>query len=273
MKFGTFIMRRLHSFLGVALVIFLIEHLQTNALAVLTPKGQGFISAVNFLHSIPFLGLVEILTLGLPFLIHIFWGFYYLVHVRYNVLPGNKKSPRLSRFVDNWLFYFQRGTALLLIIGVIWHVYDMRFSKYPVKSNGQFFVRVDKSLADIHQGQVISPTVLRGDITKATGKSTWQKELQARPLSNNQVIIETPTSGEAVLWNVWQTMRFPFMAGMYTVFVVLAVFHAFHGLYTAAVKWGLFVTNRRLRIWRAVTLCLMLVVGCLGLIAVWGMYA
>ena len=79
LKHSRFLMKRVHSFFGLCLVFFLMEHLFTNAQANLTSDGKGFVEAVNFLHSIPMLGLVEILTLGVPFLIHIVWGIAYSI--------------------------------------------------------------------------------------------------------------------------------------------------------------------------------------------------
>ena len=134
-RFGSFLMKRVHSFFGLALTFFLMEHLYTNSQAALTKGGRGFVEAVNFLQSIPHLWLVEVGLLALPFVIHIIWGFALIAKSRMNSKKGDGSVPSLGHFRKNRAFTWQRITALLLTIGVIWHVYDMRFSRFPMTSH------------------------------------------------------------------------------------------------------------------------------------------
>ncbi len=71
-----FIWRRAHSLTGIWLVLFLIEHLFTNSQAALYigDDGLGFVSSVNWLKNLPYLQVIEIFLLGVPFLIHGIWG-------------------------------------------------------------------------------------------------------------------------------------------------------------------------------------------------------
>ena len=62
----AFLWRRLHSIAGLWLVIFIISHLFTNSQAALLigDDGQGFINAVNAIHNLPYLPLIEIAVGG-----------------------------------------------------------------------------------------------------------------------------------------------------------------------------------------------------------------
>jgi len=57
---NEFLRRRLHSLAGLFFVLFLFEHIFTNSKAALFlgDDGAGFITMVNFFHSLPFLPLI-----------------------------------------------------------------------------------------------------------------------------------------------------------------------------------------------------------------------
>src|SRR5271170_4851053 len=73
---SAFVWRRLHSLMGLWLVLFLMEHLLTNSQAALLlgENGKMFVQMVNSLHNLPYLQVIEIFLLGVPFLIHMVWG-------------------------------------------------------------------------------------------------------------------------------------------------------------------------------------------------------
>src|ERR1700719_477349 len=77
----AFIWRRAHSLTGLWLVLFLIEHLIVNSQAALFvgDNGNGFVNAVNSIKDLPYLPVIEIFLLGVPFLIHGLWGIKYLL--------------------------------------------------------------------------------------------------------------------------------------------------------------------------------------------------
>lgn len=58
----AFIWRRLHSLMGLWLVLFLIEHLLTNSQAALWlgDNGRGFVNMVNAIHNLPYLEVIEL---------------------------------------------------------------------------------------------------------------------------------------------------------------------------------------------------------------------
>ncbi|MES2122460.1 MAG: hypothetical protein V4492_06755, partial [Chlamydiota bacterium] len=131
---GAFIWRRLHSLMGLWLVLFLIEHLLTNSQAALWlgDNGKGFVDMVNMLHNLPYLEVIELTLLGVPFAIHMVWGVQYLMTAQSNSgsSDGSKPSLPLRR---NKAYSWQRITSWILLIGVIAHVAKFRFIEYPEK--------------------------------------------------------------------------------------------------------------------------------------------
>ena len=130
----AFIWRRLHSLMGLWLVLFLMEHLLTNSQAALWlgDNGQGFVSMVNALHNLPYLQVIEVGLLGIPLLIHMIWGVQYL-------LTGKKNSGRSDGSVPhipssrNRAYTWQRITSWILLVCLIGHVVKFRFLEYPEK--------------------------------------------------------------------------------------------------------------------------------------------
>ena len=187
---GTFIWRRIHSLVGLWLVLFLIEHLLTNSQAALLlgNNAQGFVRMVNLLHNFPHLEAVEIILLGVPLLIHLAWGVRYLITARFNSLPGFKRSPSLSRYSRNHAYTWMRITAVIVGVGVVLHVVQFRFLRYPVILNqGEesfYFSRItmDDGLYTLskrmgftlYEGQKIQET------REQLEKRSAEKKLQAR---------------------------------------------------------------------------------------------
>ena len=130
---GSFIWRRIHSLVGLWLVLFLIEHLLTNSQAALLlgNNAQGFVRMVNLLHNFPHLEAVEIILLGIPLLIHLAWGVRYLFTSRPNSFPGLKRFPSLPRYSRNHGYTWMRITAVIVGVGVVLHVIQFRFLNYP----------------------------------------------------------------------------------------------------------------------------------------------
>ncbi len=133
---NAFIWRRLHSLLGLALVLFLIEHLLTNSQAALMigDDGAGFIKSVNWIHGLPFLPAIEVGMLLIPFSIHILWGIKYLRTSKPNSWWGSGANPTLTSYPRNHAYTWQRLTSWFLIIAVGWHVWEMRFEQQPAKA-------------------------------------------------------------------------------------------------------------------------------------------
>ncbi|MCB1107594.1 MAG: succinate dehydrogenase [Chlamydiia bacterium] len=144
----AFVWRRLHSLLGLWIVIFLIEHLLTNSQAALLigANGEGFIRAVNFLKNLPYLHVIEIVLLGVPIFMHMVWGIRVLMTSKMNSFSSKGNRPTLNRYARNHAYSWQRITSWLLLIGIIAHVGYMRFYMYPkgveLGENNAYFVRI-----------------------------------------------------------------------------------------------------------------------------------
>lgn len=112
-----FFNRKLHSLLGLfPISFFLLEHLLTNSLAILSP-GR-FNSAVIFLQSIPYLTVLEIIFIALPLTIHGLYGLYLVYLAKNNLFSYS--------YVRNWMFYLQRLSAVITLIFVLVHVWQLR---------------------------------------------------------------------------------------------------------------------------------------------------
>lgn len=116
-KERSFINRRLHSLLGVIPVgFFLIEHLYSNF--TITKGIQEFIQQVEWLWSLPFLPILEILLIFLPLMYHAIYGLYIAFQAKNNV-------TQYGTF-RNFMFMLQRVTGVITLIYVVWHVWQTR---------------------------------------------------------------------------------------------------------------------------------------------------
>lgn len=320
-----FISRRLHSLLGIWLVLFLIEHLLTNSQAALLfgQDGSGFIRMVNHLEAIPFLPVVELLLLAVPFALHIIWGIKYLLTSKGNAHPTDGSTPQLTQYPRNHAFSWQRLTAWALIIGVVAHVVQMRFLRYPEEvriggTESEYMVRVqldpglytmadrmgiklydqpmiaERQIAfarEVTAASLVLPLERAHLVVESQGsglsqegaryydqietllfEQSWLRAASAKKLAPNAVLAVANQPGIAFLLVMRDVMRNPWMIGLYTILVLIAVYHAFNGLWTASIVWGVTLTARSQLLWKRVCLLLMVVIGFLGLAAVWGTY-
>jgi succinate dehydrogenase / fumarate reductase cytochrome b subunit len=252
----AFFWRRVHSLVGLALVLFLCEHLLTNSQAALFvgDDGKGFIHGVNFIHSLPYLPVIEILILLVPFIIHILWGIKYLRTSKLNSSPTDGSKPSLGSYARNQLYTWQRITSWLLIIGISAHVLQMRFLRYPEHTS---------------QGGV---QTYRVHVSDDDGLRPVAKRVNARVEEGEQLTITSQDIGTSILFTVRDVMKDPFMMAAYTLLVLLAVFHAFNGLWTFFITWGVNLTPTSQNLFRRVTLSLTLLMGFLGLVSIYGTY-
>lgn len=116
-----FLLRRLHSLAGLLpLGLFLAFHLTVNNAAVKGPEAFNFV--VDSLRSIPYLPLVEMSILGIPFLFH---GLYGLI-ITPNVARTNLGAYSQSR---NWAYFMQRITGIIVFIFLAVHIAQFRFNE------------------------------------------------------------------------------------------------------------------------------------------------
>ncbi len=298
-----FIWRRAHSLTGIWLVLFLIEHLLTNSQAALYigDDGFGFVSSVNWLKNLPYLQFIEIFLLGVPFLIHGIWGVRYLFTGKFNSFQSDGSQPALPQYPRNRAYTWQRLTSWILLVGIIAHVIHMRFIEYPdsVKLNGQQYymlpINLDDGLYTLSKRldfQIYDQTKIqdfKSELPSKPNEPTKKPEemiraqkidqeyrfaaaLEKQSLKKNQILIVSPSFGVAELLMVRDAFKSPLMIFLYTGLVLAACFHAFNGLWTSMISWGVTLTAASQRMMRKITVALMVIVTFLGLAAIWGTY-
>jgi succinate dehydrogenase / fumarate reductase cytochrome b subunit len=256
-----FILRRVHSLLGFWLIIYLAEHLLVNSQAALffQDQGAGFVSAVNQIHALPYLKAIEIVFLALPFLFHGIWGISYALNAKLNAHRTKGGEPQLPQFKRNQAFSWQRITAWLLIVGILAHVIHVRFVNYPIslqKGDETFYavaLKEDNGLPSVAQKLSVK----------------LQKSEEGKP---NQVLALSPNIGTAFFLIVREAFKNPLIVVLYSLLVVAACYHAFNGLWTFTIKWGITLSRRAQKRMRSITTILMGIVIFLGLMSAWGTY-
>lgn len=296
-----FIWKRVHSLMGLWLVLFLLEHLITNSQAALWlgDNGQGFVRMVNALHNLPYLWAIEITLLGVPIAIHMVWGIKYALKAKSNSRKSDGSAPSLPKYGRNRAYTWQRITSWILVFGIIGHVTKFRFLDYPhsVKQGNEaaYFVKLDKdeNLSSVsrklgitlYDAAAVAQEVknlkqksrtISGKQTLAQAKESYEKQeafvnaLQKVSLRSNQVIAESSNFGSVTLLTVRETFKNPFYCILYTIFVLAACFHAFNGLWTFLLSWGLVIRLVAQRSLLKFAIALMGLIAFLGLAAIWG---
>jgi succinate dehydrogenase / fumarate reductase, cytochrome b subunit len=253
-----FLKRRMHSLLGVWLSIFLLEHLFTNSQAALyfQDRGSSFIKAVNQIHEVPYLIVVEIVFLAFPFILHGIWGIYYLWSSKQNSFTLSKKEVSLPMYKRNRAYTWQRVTAIILVPAILLHVYYMRFHRYPLEEEG---IGSKAYVVKVYEDKAL-PKVLEN----LNGKVLSQE--------NGEVKVALPSFGAATFLNVRDTFKSPALVLLYSIFVAAATFHGFNGLWTFLISWGITLSEKAQNYAKVVTNFLMGLVIFFGLFSIWGTY-
>jgi len=310
----AFVWRRLHSLMGLWLVLFLLEHLLTNSQAALLlgENGGGFVRMVNWIHDLPYLAVIELFLIGTPIAIHGILGIKYLFTAKNNAKSSDGSTPSLKEYGRNKAYSWQRITSWILLIGIICHVAKFRFLEYPKSVNqgneSFYFVKIsmDKGLytvaarlgVDLYDDAKIEsakaefakfPNVNRDEnsssdvfnpleqqdlVTKQKQEQDkeWLRALTSRPITKNEVIAVTNSFGTASMMSVRDTFKSPIYVGLYTIFVLAACFHAFNGLWTFMISWGLIFQRAAQKSMVHLCTAIMITIAFLGLAAVWGTY-
>ncbi len=191
--------QRLHSLLGLWIVIFLIEHLLTNSQSALLfgENGMGFIRAVNLIKNLPYLPFIELFLIGVPIVFHGILGIRILMSAKMNSFPGKHTRPTLTKYSRNLAYSFQRITAWILVFGIIAHVGFMRFYMHPsvatIGTQSNYFVRVtmDPGLYTVAQRLKVklynqSAIDKMGQTVRSEAKELEQMEEQVRAVWENR---------------------------------------------------------------------------------------
>jgi succinate dehydrogenase / fumarate reductase, cytochrome b subunit len=137
---NTFILRKLHSLLGIIPIgAFLLEHLLSNFEALKGPAAYG--AQVKFLNSLPMVRVLEWVFIFLPILYHGLYGIWIWLRGKSNVV--------YYPWAGNWMYVAQRWTGLIAILYIGQHVYRQRFSGVSLPEHpGAAFAKVQHELAN-----------------------------------------------------------------------------------------------------------------------------
>ena len=254
----SFIMRRMHSLLGLWLVFYLFQHLLINSQAAFffVDEGSAFIRLVTALEELPYLAVIEVVFLALPFLIHGIWGIFYLRTAKLNAHKTEGNKPMLPQYKRNRGYSWQRITSWILIPLILLHVLQMRFLNRPEA----VFEATEKHFK-LH---IENDVGLKGVIEILNGKIL--------SVESNEALVLVPNAGSAFLLIVRDVFKNPLMVILYSFFVIIACYHAFNGLWTFMITWGVTLTRRSQKRMRTITNVLMTITTIMGLIAAWGIY-
>lgn len=321
LKTGSFALRRIHSLAGLWFLLFLIEHLFTNSQAALWvgDKGKGFVDAVNFIHNLPYLAVIELVLLGIPILTHMMLGIQYALSAKINSLNSDGTKPSLGQYGRNRAYSWQRITSYFLLFMLIFHVARFRFLEYPkqivfgelkhylVKISydpGVYTIasRMNVELYDqdtlnaklmtlTQEKEVNDLKIARNHLieqassfdkkTGALASETQYKEyeLSYRDLLSSfkldqkgDLLADCQDFGTATILTVRDTFKNKIYAGLYTLFVIAAVFHGCNGFWTFLITWGLIFKKAAQKFMVQFSIMMMLLLGFLGLAAIWGTY-
>ncbi len=259
----TFIWRRVHSLMGLWLVVYLCLHLVVNSQAAvwISDEGSGFVRLVNILESLPFLHVLEILLIGIPLAIHLVWGLKRIFTAKTNISGSSGKKPEL-KYSRNQAYTLQRWTSWILLFGIIGHVVQMRFLDEPEKIEIQ---GKRQSLVKLSDDPKLSPLA-----AKIGATIFYPTEMNG--LKPGEVFATADTPGTVMLLSVRDTFKSPTMCVLYTIFLLAAAFHAMNGFWTFLIAWGAILSYRSQKAMIPVSLIGMFVLAFLGLAAIWGSY-
>ncbi|CAM0116792.1 succinate dehydrogenase [Rhabdochlamydiaceae symbiont of Dictyostelium giganteum] len=314
-----FILRRIHSLLGLWLVIFLIEHLLVNSQLALFfgEKETGFIHLVNTIHALPYLPFIEWTLIGVPLIAHGLWGLHYLAGSYLRGGRSDGSRPLIPSNGRNRAYYWQRIASLILGVGLILHVGKFRFLTYPASlhqgSANYYAITVPADpklyfLAEEIGVKLFSPSQieeLKATLLSENSKRHLEEVVKTYPpdssdssilissvreLENNQntqelisfleaqkqapheLVALGSQMGQVTLLSVRETFKTIFTAICYTAFVLAACFHAFNGLWTFLITWGVILKVSAQKMALIVTWSLMGTITLLGMMAIWGTY-
>src|ERR1700721_677729 len=137
---NTFILRKLHSLLGIIPIgAFLLEHLLSSFWALKGPAAYG--AQVKFLNSLPMVRVLEWVFIFLPILYHGLYGIWIWLRGKSNIV--------YYPWAGNWMYAAQRWTGLIAILYIGQHVSRQRFSGVSLPEHpGAAFAKVQHELAN-----------------------------------------------------------------------------------------------------------------------------
>ena len=252
----AFVWRRLHSLMGFWLVLFLSEHLLTNSQIALWlgDEGAGFVRMVNAIHNLPYLQVIELTLIGIPIAIHMVWGVKYALEGRKTKTVSDGSQP-VVRSYRNRAYSWQRISSWFLLVFLIFHIVKFRFIEYPES------VQINHHT---HYVVTVLPDEKLPLLAEKLGFSLHE--------TGGKTAAVCKEFGVATMLSVRDTFKSPIYMALYTLFVLVACFHAYNGFWTFLVTWGWVLKMSAQRAWTIVSLVLIAVFVFLGLSAIFGSY-
>ena len=111
------------------------------------------------------------------------------------------------------------------------------------------------------------------EVTDDSGLQSIAERVGVKLLyKDDSIQVTAKTPGKAMLMMMRDTFKNPLMCVLYTIFVLAAAFHAFNGVWTALITWGVMLSVRSQK--RMLSICWLgvLLLAFLGLVSIWGSY-
>ena len=219
-----FLLRRLHSFMGILFGGYIAVHLSVNASGFSPKAYQGYVDHIHSLE--PALPLIELVAIFIPLLVHALYGIYI-------TWAGVKFNTTRYAYGGNLRYSLQRWTAIILLLFIAFHVgtlhkwglagvRDIIVAFHP--ASGSLFANI----ADWCQtwGGLFNPTSAY-DSTVAGVRNFFYD-----PDHPNQIGLGNFLVMACYLLGIWS-----------------ATFHFANGLWTSAIAWGLTTTAAAQKRW------------------------
>jgi len=165
--------------------------------------------------------------------------------------------------------------ALPLLIHTLWgivYLYSSSYNAFPTDGSAPALPEYPRNRA--YTWQRLTAVLLIFGIAAHVAHMRWMEAPQA---VSNEFEIQTAAGavrassfGSAVWKMVQENFRSLPIQVLYTLFVWTAVYHAFNGLWTFLITWGVTLSAHAQNVSRIVTRLLMIGLGFLGFLAIWG---
>lgn len=206
----------------------------------------------------------------------------HVIHMRFIEYPISAKTDGHSSYMvriseDDGLYTLAERLDVKLYdqkqIQLLKEKSEPSFNKTATISNTlySFFASLKDIFRNHEEAIKDKPQLLLDEQHKLQEKK-WLEALEKRPLSQGQVIAVADNFGAVELLMVRDTFKMPIMLALYTLLVLSACFHAFNGLWTFMISWGVTLTQKSQRLMSGISTFLMIVVTLLGLSAIWLTY-
>jgi succinate dehydrogenase / fumarate reductase cytochrome b subunit len=257
-----FMIRRLHSFMGLLFGGYITVHLLVNATGLWPRAYQQNVDKIHSLE--PMLPLIEIATIFVPLLIHAIYGIYI-------TKAGVKFNTTKYNYGGNIRYSLQRWTAIFLLAFIAFHVGTLH--KWGLKGVHNLIEKVDALPASLPMAADGNLDSSKLDVLQRF--SYWCSEWGGQFQPHNQAF-QTTVGGLRHMFydpNDPDQIHFGFWNGAVVLFYLLgiwsAVFHLANGLWTSAIAWGLTVSRTAQKRWGHVCLTIFIVVMIVGTTAWW----